>query len=204
MGMIAAIVPAAGASRRMGRPKLTLPLGGVPVIARVIEALRDGGADQIIVVVPPAGSPGADDLAETATAAGASLVQPSAPTADMRASIELGLARIESGTAPDAVLLTPGDFPGLSRTLVARVIQAAQDRPGRLVVPIQGGRRGHPLLLPWPLALSIRDLPRNVGVNALLAERADLVVRLDVPEAGAFGDLDTPDDLRQWSEIFDR
>ena len=43
-GMIAAVVPAAGHSQRMGRPKLILPIGGQTVIARVVSALRDGGA----------------------------------------------------------------------------------------------------------------------------------------------------------------
>ena len=51
--MIAAIVPAAGLSQRMGEPKLLLPIGGIPVIARVIEALLAGGVDRALVITPP-------------------------------------------------------------------------------------------------------------------------------------------------------
>ena len=56
---IAAIVPAAGRSERMGRPKLILPIGGATVIARVVAALRQGGAEPVVVVAPPAEAPGA-------------------------------------------------------------------------------------------------------------------------------------------------
>ncbi len=38
-----ALIPAAGKSARMGRPKLTLPLGGRTVLEHVVTALRRGG-----------------------------------------------------------------------------------------------------------------------------------------------------------------
>src|SRR5215471_3453560 len=57
--MIAAVVPAAGRSSRMGRPKLLLDFEGESLIRRVVTALRGGGADRI-VVVPPVDSPEAE------------------------------------------------------------------------------------------------------------------------------------------------
>ena len=48
---IAAVVLAAGMSRRMGRPKALLPLGERTLIARVVETIRNSGVvDQIVVV----------------------------------------------------------------------------------------------------------------------------------------------------------
>ena len=48
---IAAIVLAAGLSRRMGRPKALLPLGGLPMIVRVVEPiLAIGSIDPVVVV----------------------------------------------------------------------------------------------------------------------------------------------------------
>ena len=41
--MIAAIVPAAGKSTRMGRPKLLMSLDGATLLHRVVTALRQGG-----------------------------------------------------------------------------------------------------------------------------------------------------------------
>ena len=48
--MISGIVLAAGMSSRMGRPKLILPWGDTTVIARVVDALQQGGVDEILVV----------------------------------------------------------------------------------------------------------------------------------------------------------
>src|SRR5262249_42597993 len=51
--VIAGLIPAAGHSRRMGRPKLALPLLGRPLLAHVVTALREGGADPVLVVLGP-------------------------------------------------------------------------------------------------------------------------------------------------------
>src|SRR5688572_10852701 len=52
-----ALLPAAGASRRMGRPKLLLPVGGRPMVAGVVEALRGGGVGEIVLVTAPGDEP---------------------------------------------------------------------------------------------------------------------------------------------------
>lgn len=198
--MIAAIVPAAGRSERMGRPKLILPLEGGTVIARVIRALREGGVETVVVVAPPSEFPGAEVLADEATRAGAVVVVADSATADMRASVELGLDRLRRGPAPSAVLLAPGDSPGITPALVRRIIALASAEPASIVVPRYRGRRGHPVALPWDLATEVFDLPTGTGVNALLTARADRVLMLDVDDPGTTADLDTPDDYRAWVE----
>jgi len=197
--MIVALVPAAGLSRRMGRPKLTLPVGGVPLIARVVAAFRAGGAGRVVVIAPPIGTPGASELVEAARDAGAELLIAPAPPPDMRASVELGLGRLDEGPGPSAVLLAPGDSPGLDARSVSRVIRRAAGSPGRIIIPRHDGRRGHPLLLPWPMAREIWQLPPGVGVNALLARHADAVEFAETDDPGILADLDTPEDYRRWS-----
>jgi molybdenum cofactor cytidylyltransferase len=196
--MIVALIPAAGRSVRMGRPKLILPVDGIPLIARVVAALRDGGAGRVIVVAPPVEEPGASSLIEAAEGQGAEVVVASSPPPDMRASVELGLAHLANGPRSTALLLTPGDIPGLGPAEVARVIRASADSPGRIVVPRHQGRRGHPVLIPWALATEIPRLPPGVGVNALLARHPDAVLYLDGDDPGILADLDTPEDYRTW------
>lgn len=49
----AVIIPAAGQSTRMGVQKQLIPLGGVPVLVRTIEAFKNHSqVDEIIVLVP--------------------------------------------------------------------------------------------------------------------------------------------------------
>jgi molybdenum cofactor cytidylyltransferase len=196
---VAAIVPAAGRSTRMGRPKLVLGLGSESVIQRVVRALGQGGADPVLVVGPPVAEVGAIVLANHARVEGAQVVHCPSPTPDMRATIGVGIAALRETIAPPAgLLLVPGDSPGLNPELVARVVSRFRDDPSRIVVPVCDQRRGHPLALPWELALTIAEMPDGQGVNALLDRHADRVIRLDVADPGAVADMDTPEDYRRW------
>ncbi|MFQ6109975.1 MAG: NTP transferase domain-containing protein, partial [Candidatus Aminicenantales bacterium] len=49
--MIGAIILAAGESRRMGKPKLLLRLGGGTIIEAVIRSLLRSKADEVLVVL---------------------------------------------------------------------------------------------------------------------------------------------------------
>jgi molybdenum cofactor cytidylyltransferase len=198
--MIAAIVPAAGRSARMGRPKLLLPIGGRSVIARVVAALRGGGTDPVVVVVGPVTVDGAAALADAAEQEGACVVVADPPPPDMRASVERGLDRLAQGPVPATVLIAPGDSPGIDADLVAGLIARARAEPGAIIIPSSNGRRGHPIALPWILAAEIRDLPGDVGINALVARHAAKVIELDVSHADAIADLDTPEDYRRWAD----
>lgn len=199
---VVALVPAAGQSRRMGRPKLLLRRAGESVIANVVRALKQGGVETVLVVVPPPGEPGAALLADEARDQGALVASCPVQTSDMRATIEFGIATlIEQGRAPsDGLLLTPGDLPNLNAAIVRAVITRFQDQPDRIVAPRHAGRRGHPLALPWAIAEGIPRLPAGVGVNALVRQHEQSIVAFDIDDARSFIDLDTPDDYRAWVE----
>src|SRR5215469_4537322 len=51
MATASAVVLAAGASTRMGQPKLVLPLGDEPLVRRTVREIRGGGFDDVLVVV---------------------------------------------------------------------------------------------------------------------------------------------------------
>jgi molybdenum cofactor cytidylyltransferase len=197
--MIAAVVPAAGLSARMGQPKLLMTFDGETLIHRVVTALREGGAGRVVVVTPPAIAPEGARIADEARRAGAEVIVPETRPAEMRLSVELGLAMLETGPTPRLVFLTPGDVPGITPDLVARLREAALGRPGSIVAPEYEGRRGHPLVLPWELALEIPALPIGEGVNALVARYRDRLVELPVRLRDVLVDLDTPEDLHLWN-----
>ena len=84
---VVGVIPAAGLSKRMGRPKLGLPWGGSTVLERVIASVRAGGIEHILVVLGPA-SGGLRHLAERA---GASVLLLDQETPDMRTTVLAGL-----------------------------------------------------------------------------------------------------------------
>jgi molybdenum cofactor cytidylyltransferase len=196
--MIVALVPAAGSSKRMGHPKLLVEIDGQPVIGRVVHALRAGGVGRVVVIAPPADAPEGQAIAKAASAAGAEVVVPSTRPAEMRESIEHGLELLDRPKSPEGVMVTPADHPGIMPEIVDQIAQYAARYPESLVIPTYNGRRGHPIVLPWKVAVAVHSLPEGMGLNALVAEHSDLVAELATSHPEIVRDLDTPDDLAYW------
>jgi CTP:molybdopterin cytidylyltransferase MocA len=197
--MTFAVLPACGHSTRMGRPKLSLPLGGRSVIAHVVGALRDGGVDHVLVVA----GPHVADLVPLARAAGADVLLLPEPTADMRATVEHGLRWLEDRFAPgpdDVWFLAPADHPVLSPAVVRQLLDAAASPACSIAVPVHEGRRGHPTLIRWRQVAGIRALPAGAGINVYLRERAAETLEVPTADAGVLADLDTPDDYERLRE----
>jgi molybdenum cofactor cytidylyltransferase len=195
--MTFALLPAGGKSRRMGRPKLALPLGGRTVLELAIAALREAGALEVLVVV----SPHAAELVPLATAAGAAVLRLGEETADMRATVEHGLRWLEERfrPAPEAGwLLCPADHPALDPAVVRRLLQARADSPGcSIVLPTFAGRRGHPALIDWRHVVGMRALPAGLGLDAYLRQQRAVTLEVPVPSPGVLDDLDTPEDYER-------
>jgi molybdenum cofactor cytidylyltransferase len=204
MSRLFALVPAAGKSQRMGRPKLLLPLGGRTILERVVDAFRGAGVETILVMV----APDSDKLATRAETAGARVLRLATETEEMRATIERGLDWLEEQYQPgpeDAWLLCPADHPTLDPAIITALREARTAHPERSIfVPVYEGRRGHPALIGWPHVAGIRQLPAGQGLNVYLRGQSEQTFLLPVDSPDILCDLDTPDDyerLRQRAEF---
>jgi molybdenum cofactor cytidylyltransferase len=199
--MTFAVIPACGRSTRMGRPKLSLEIGGRTVLEHVLHALRLGGVDSILVVV----GPHVPELALIAEAHGVDVCRLPEETADMRATVEAGLTWLEQRFQPrpqDDWLLVPGDHPTLDPEVVRRLRQARQHHPSCTVfVPTFQGRRGHPTLIGWRHVAGIRAHPPGQGLNTYLRLQGQEVLELTVASAAVLADLDTPEDYERLREF---
>jgi molybdenum cofactor cytidylyltransferase len=195
--MILGLIPAAGKSERMGRPKLQLRVGGGTVLDQVVNALRAGGVDHVLVVVAPQ----ADELRRIADAAGADVLMLPEQTMDMRATVQDGLDWLQTRYSPastDYWLLAPADHPAMDADVIRRLIDGAREVPsGSVLIPIWQGRRGHPVLIPWSHVEAIRGFPPNQGLNAYLRQCAGLVHEVPALTASILQDLDTPEDYER-------
>lgn len=196
MSVTFAIIPAAGRSRRMGRPKLLLPWRGTTVLEEVLRAWTASRIDHTIVVAH------VDDRQVHACcrAAGVDLVVPTPPPAEMKDSVVAGLEYIDARYQPShraAWLLAPADMPQLSSGVIDRLIaeHACRIDEPAILVPTYDRRRGHPVLLPWPLAAEVARLGDDEGINSLVARRG--VVELPCDDPGLLSDIDTPEDYRR-------
>lgn len=187
------VIPAAGHSRRMGRPKLLLPLGDKTVLERLLGALDLPGIAARLVVVRKDD----DSLASLASAAGAKLVRPNVDPPEMRSSVEHALRALQRDFAPasdDGWMLVPADHPVLDRGVVERLLTAWRDSGAEILVPTCGGRRGHPTLFRWRLAKDVFALPADAGLNRLLRDRAADVREVPIDDPALLIDLDTPEE----------
>jgi molybdenum cofactor cytidylyltransferase len=196
--MIHALIPAAGKSSRMGRPKLSLPLGKCTVIEHVVAAIRKARIDRILVVV----GPGTPELTVLASSAGAQVLELDHATSDMRGTIEHGLNWIESSWQPtehDDFLLVPADHPTLNVEVIRRLLDMST---APIRVPIANGKRGHPTLISWRHVPGIRSMPPGFGLNAYLRQHVDSVGEVPVAGETALFDLDTPEDYERMKGRF--
>ncbi|MEP6995019.1 MAG: nucleotidyltransferase family protein [Acidobacteriota bacterium] len=187
--MIAGIVLAAGGSTRMGRPKMTLPLGGSTVLAASVAPLLEAGLERVVVVL------GAD--AETVRRQ-AALADDSRLRvivhADWKDGMSSSLRRgLDECAEADAVLIALGDQPGMTAERVRAVLEAF--RPGvRLVVPVADAVPTHPVLFSRDLFAELRALTGDVGAREVVRRHEHEAVRI---AAEPLADVDTEEDYRR-------
>jgi CTP:molybdopterin cytidylyltransferase MocA len=166
--MIAAVVLAAGASRRFGSPKQVVLLG--PVLERV---RRSEAIDEVVVVL------GAHEVH-----ADARTVRCSDWVLGPGASLRCGLAALDATVEAAVVVL--GDGPQLDPRALDRVVAAWRSGGSERLAATYGGVRLHPLLL----ARSAWNEVPDEGLRALPAEP------VPCDDLSPPGDVDFADDLK--------
>jgi len=191
-----ALIPAAGKSTRMGRPKLALPLGDRTVLGHVLAALQRANVDHILVVI----GPHVRELIPIVEAASADHLLLPHETADMRATVEAGLKHLQERFAPsvdDALLLVPGDHPTLHAGVIGRLLERRRSAQAEksIVIPTYQGKRGHPTLIAWQHMAAMQALPAGEGFNTYLRRHLEDTLEVPVESAEVLFDLDTPADV---------
>ena len=153
--MIGAIVLAAGASSRMGRPKAALPLGrrGHTVLSMGVSALLAAGVPRVVVVAgahPDAvrGALGARDRR-------VSVIDHPAWSEGQLSTLLCGLEAIDH-PGLEAVLVTLVDVPLVSPETVRALMREWRATGAPIVRPAQGDRHGHPVLFDRRLFVELR------------------------------------------------
>jgi 2-C-methyl-D-erythritol 4-phosphate cytidylyltransferase len=133
---VTAIVPAAGGGSRIGSaiPKQFLPLAGVPLLARTVQALKASGRMDCLILVVPSGQ---EDRCQREIlnpfGLAADAVVPGGM--DRQASVYAGLLQVSAGT--DLVLVHDGARPFITPDVILAAVAAAAEVGAAVVaVPV--------------------------------------------------------------------
>jgi CTP:molybdopterin cytidylyltransferase MocA len=186
---VAGVVLAAGRGSRMGGPKALVEFEGESFLGRVVKSMRRGGVGPITVVV----AEGMADVAEESRAAGADVVANPHPERGQLSSFEVGVGVLGSGCLGAVVALV--DHPLVRPGTYRAVAQALREHEEAFVVPLFGGRRGHPLGMGRRWFGELSRVPEGEGARWLLRRYADHVVEVATNDPGILLDIDTGEDL---------
>ncbi|MCK9895658.1 GNAT family N-acetyltransferase [Frankia sp. AgB32] len=194
----AGLLLAAGAGRRMGRPKALVEIDGEPLVARGIRLLADGGARPVVVIAGAAAPQVEAVAAALTTVTPVRLVRAQRWAEGLGASLRAGLAAA-ADLDVDAVVVALVDQPDLVAAAVRRLIGAAAPGGGyphpALTASYQG-RAGHPVLLRravWERVAA--SAVGDVGARAWLRAHPAEVGLVPCDGLGSPRDVDTPADL---------
>jgi molybdenum cofactor cytidylyltransferase len=190
--MIAAIILAAGASRRMGCPKALLQIDGRTFVRRLVEVLQSAQLDTIVVVL----GAHAQQVSDEIVGLNVLTVVNEEYEKGQLSSLLTGIDFVEPQCL-DAVLVCPVDHPSVSREVVVSLVGAFKERSALIAVPTFKGRRGHPVLFSRTLFDELRGAPADVGARHVLRSHAADVVEVGVVDEGVLVNVDTWDDYRE-------
>ncbi len=190
---IAAIVLAAGQSRRMGgRNKLLMNVGDVPLVRRTVSEVMSAPVTEVVVVTGHE----PEKVQEALRGLNVRLIHNPRFAEGLSTSLKVGVDAV----TPDAsgAVICLGDMPGIATKHVARLISGFDPGEGREIgVPTHGGKRGNPVLWGRRFFQEMHEVSGDVGARHLIGANESLVYEVEFEDTGVLMDLDTPG---QWED----
>jgi CTP:molybdopterin cytidylyltransferase MocA len=179
--MLAAVIPSAGASRRMRFPKGALRIGGRSLLSSQCDALfRE--VDRVVVVLGWGAALVARDLRQEVTR----IVAVDWWRGSQADSVRLGLQQLPGCTR---LLVQPVDVPPVSPAVLQALLTCQHS-----TVPYHRGQPGHPVLLAGPELAALRQATPPRGLRSLLVDAG----RIDVDDPAVCANLNHPRQLVHW------
>lgn len=173
----------------MGQCKLLLPLPDRPVIVRCLETVLAAGIAEVVVVLAP---PHGTAIHEVVARFPVTVAWNCQPDSDMAASLRVGLEHL-TGDVTGVLVFLP-DTPLVHPATCRMLMDAHSAEPGRILVPVHAGRRGHPVLVPRGIIDQLRNYPTLRDLMQMHQQRITLCPTED---DGILHDLDTPEDYHR-------
>ena len=183
--MISAIVLAAGESKRMGKPKLMLPLGKSTILEQTIDNFLNSEVDEVITVL---GYRAEEMLNLIANRPVIVAINP-AYRRGMSTSIVAGLSMVSDRA--QGVMLGLADQPFVDTQTINHLVDEFGAHNKGIAIPLYQGRRGHPVIFAIKYKEELLRLKGDVGGRDIVSHHPDDILEVTVNCEGVNIDIDT-------------
>ena len=186
MKSVAALVLAAGASRRLGEPKQLVRLDGEALVERMVRVCYEAGCSPVVVVLGAS----AADVREKCVFGDTAVVMNDEWDEGMGSSVSRGVRALP----PDVkgCVITTCDQPAITAEHLHALMAS-----GELTASAYAGRRGVPAYFPLRMFAELMNLRGDAGARQLLKDAKALEL------ANGELDIDTPADLERARRLFE-
>jgi molybdenum cofactor cytidylyltransferase len=186
---IAALIPAAGFSSRMGALKPLLPIGKLTAIEAAVIGFHKAGISDVRVVI---GSRAEQIVPILDRLAVRKIFNPEYAKG-MFSSVRVAISSLEPEI--EAFFLLPSDVPLLKPATIQALVRAYRNGNAMVVYPRFEGERGHPPLISMAC---VTDLPEECegGLRTLLSRYEPQALDIDLIDESILMNCNTPEDYR--------
>jgi molybdenum cofactor cytidylyltransferase len=191
--MLAAVILAAGASRRMGQPKALVPYQGLTFVGHLVAATRHPRVGLTRIVL----GAGAEAIQrKLRLEPDCFVVNPDWEEGGQLSSIHTGIRSLPPGKT-EGMILCPVDHPLVSIHLIAQLIERFDSTKKAIVLPCHNARRGHPVIFRSTLYDDLLNAPPEVGARQVVWDHTDDLSEVATEEEGVILNLNDPDTMRK-------
>lgn len=192
--MIAAVLLAAGESRRMREFKQLLRLGDKTFVEHCVDNLLASSVDEVIVVTGHRES-------EVRRAIGnrpVKIAHNPDYESGMTSSIKCGVRHVSDSAKACVISLV--DQPRIDTGTIDHLIEAYESVRSLIVIPTYGEKSGHPILLDLALREEILAMDPEIGLRQVVLAHSAVITRVPVSSPTVLEDCDLPEDYERLLE----
>ncbi|MFQ5682380.1 MAG: NTP transferase domain-containing protein [Candidatus Binatia bacterium] len=195
--MIAAIVLAAGESRRMGFPKSLLRVDGKSFVEQIVTALKATKVGPIIVVL----GHNAEEIKSKIAHLPITVVINKHYAEGQLSSLTTAIRSLEVEKPEekvDGILVHLVDHPFLKPSLINQLIDRFYESGKLIVLPRYKDRRGHPVIFSSQLFPELLGVPTDQGAKSVVHAHQKETLEIETDQEGVTVDIDTPEEYQQY------
>ncbi len=185
---VSAILLAAGESKRMGKPKLLLPLGSSTILGHTIDNLLSSGVDEVIIVLGAE----AEEMKRAIAGKPVKVVFNPDYRRGMSTSLIAGLKQVSNQA--QRVMVALCDQPLIEKITYNKLINESLNSNKGITVPLYKAKRGNPIIFTINYKDELLGLKGDVGGREIVRRHPDDILEVAVDSGSIYINLNTMDD----------